>query len=484
MKQRRGKWLPWIILVIVLIIISAAIAAWLMFAQPWKQPGKVIFTDNIDPSAQELVQNAISEQGIELKDDLQVATVRETTKRPQGLLYNIYLPITDFYDPISSVNRETAEAGQLISFQELDNTVKLLAIDDQYYLDTLTSGAFFEYLELKGNTEDITRVTAALETKLPEFPTKDTVLSLVQTGVTALSRGMNGKLQQVGDATYFSQNLQAFFRQFDLVHTSNEASFSAQAPSKNGTTTICALPAMIDVITSSSINIVELTGNHNQDCGDQAALDTLAQYATLGIKTFGGGATAEEAAQPLQLSEKDTNITMLGYNLSTGGYTLDNTPGANFYTREKAAADIAAAKARGDFVIIDVQFYECNNYDFTTENTTCDYANSSYGDQIGLFHELIDMGADVVVGTAAHQAQTYERYGDGAIYYGLGNLYFDQYWWPGTTRSLMLVHYFYQGQLLQTRLVPTVYDQNFQPMLMDDATSTWFIDRLNQARPQ
>ena len=96
---------------------------------------------------------------------------------------------------------------------------------------------------------------------------------------------------------------------------------------------------------------------------------------------------------------------------------------------------------------------------------------------------MIDLGADVVVGTSAHQPQTYELYGNGAIYYGLGNLFFDQVWWPGTTRSLVLAHYFYNGKLLQTRIIPTVYGNEMQPRLLDADTTRWFLERLQSVRP-
>ena len=96
---------------------------------------------------------------------------------------------------------------------------------------------------------------------------------------------------------------------------------------------------------------------------------------------------------------------------------------------------------------------------------------------------MIELGADMVVGTSAHQPQTFELYGDGVIYYGLGNLFFDQAWWPGTTRSLILSHYFYNGKLLQTKLVPTVYDQSLQTELLDAETAKWFLDRLISERP-
>ena len=89
----------------------------------------------------------------------------------------------------------------------------------------------------------------------------------------------------------------------------------------------------------------------------------------------------------------------------------------------------------------------------------------------------------MVVGTSAHQPQTFELYGDGVIYYGLGNLFFDQSWWPGTTRSLILSHYFYKDKLLQTKVVPTVYDKELQTKLMDAETAQWFLGRLISERP-
>ena len=229
--------------------------------------------------------------------------------------------------------------------------------------------------------------------------------------------------------------------------------------------------------------MVELTGNHNQDCGNQAALDSIDMYEENNIKIVGGGRNATEAKVPLELSQKGTNITMLGFNQSTGGSTLGSTPGANQYYENVAAEQIKEAKARGDFVIVDVQYYECAAYASEYEDPICDKANSSAGDQIGFFRHLIDLGADVVVGTSAHQAQTFELYKDGVIYYGLGNLFFDQVWWPGTTRSLILTHYFWNGKLLNTRITPTVFDSKMQVKLMDEEGAEWFINRLNQVRP-
>ena len=469
-------------LIVAILVVAAVVLGVQYFTSTglFFTPGKIIFSDSLSADEKTFIDEIIvNHPDLQLKHDVTI-TKELTHNRVGGLLYQIHVPVTDFYAPLTSITWAEAENYQFIPFDTLTNQQKLLAVEGEYFLDTLNSGAIFDYFVVTGSDEaDADKITTYIQAELPAFPDKDAVLTIAQTGVTALSRYMNSKLSQVGQATYFAEKIGPFLSSFDLTHTSNESSFSPAANSSN----ICSKPAMIDALTAIGLDIVELTGNHNQDCGDQAALDTIAKYQELGIQIVGGGATATEAAKPLQISKKGNNVTLLGYNLSTGGYTLDNTPGANYYTHEKAIADIAAAKARGDTVIVDVQYYECNNYDNTNDSRVCDYANSSAGDQIGLFRELIDMGADIVIGTAAHQPQTYELYHNGAIYYGLGNLFFDQIWWPGTTRSLILIHYFYNNQLIQTRIVPTIYDNSMQTSLMDTTSAEAFINRLNQARP-
>ncbi|MBR5647750.1 CapA family protein [Candidatus Saccharibacteria bacterium] len=449
----------------------------------FKIPGVVYIDTELSDEETDLINMIFysDEEKIVLDKDVHI-TRREVYELPElekgEYLFSVKVPVAEFYSNETNV-LTSSENINYISINDLDFSKKLLSLDGYYYLKEFNKGAKFEIIKFESEKYEEEIKPLVEESFKKEFPTKETVLTFAQTGVTAMGRGMNRKLYEVGDATFFSAYIKDYLSSFDLTHTSNEASFSDWANGSN----ICADRRFIDTLNAIGLDIVELTGNHNQDCGDDAASETIDIYNNNGIKVVGGGKTATEAATPLVLNEKGTGITMLAYNLSTGGATLDNTPGANQYYEENAVAEIAAAKARGDKVIIDIQYYECSAYDTEYENATCDYANSSAGDQIGFFRHLIDLGADVVVGTSAHQPQTYELYGNGAIYYGLGNLFFDQIWWPGTTRSLILAHYFYNGKLLQTEVVPTVYDSNMQTKLMDAETTTWYLDRLKSARP-
>lgn len=453
-------------------------------------PGVVYYDESLLDTEVAMLSEIFTEE-VDLDKDVTIAARNELVlpELSEGeFLYQIAVPVTDFYSTETNVEVASVDemfpncdcGYELIDVNELDFTKKLLSINDEYYLDTFKSGAVFRIISFTSEkyTEEIEPLVAGAFDGL-EFPEADGVLTLAQSGVTALSRRMNTKIAQVGGGAYFAENIGEFLSSFDLTHTSNESSFSSYASSTN----ICSDKRFIETLTAIGLDIVELTGNHNQDCGDASARETIDIYNENGIMIVGGGKTAAEAAVPLEIDEKGNGVTMLAYNQSTGGATYDDTPGANQYYEDVAARQIKEAKARGDLVILDVQYYECAEYDATYEKTTCDYANSSAGDQVGLFRHLIDMGADVVVGTSAHQPQTFELYGDGVIYYGVGNLFFDQSWWPGTTRSLILVHHIYKDKLLQTEIVPTVYDASYQTRLMDEETATWFLNRLISERP-
>ncbi len=452
-------------------------------------PGVVYIDGPFDDELEQKLSSIFTEE-VDLDKDVHISSYNSFSKTDLAegeFVYKIYVPVSDFYDLTTGITAETPdelftnESGtfSLIDFNELDFTKHLLKLNDAYYLDDLENGAVYTIIKFESEkySEEISPLIG--DTFVTNIPTKENVLTFAQTGVTALSRGMNRKLYSVGDAKFFAAGIKDFLSSFDLTHTSNESSFTNYASAAN----ICSDPRFIDTLTEIGLDIVELTGNHNQDCGDAAASSTIDTYNEKGIMMVGGGKTATDAAKPLNINEKGTGITFLAYNQSTGGATYDNTPGANQYYEENAAKEIAAAKERGDFIIVDIQYYECSMYASTYEDATCDRANSSAGNQIAFFRHLIDLGADVVVGTSAHQAQTYELYGNGAIYYGLGNLFFDQVWWPGTTRSLVLGHYFYNGKLLQTKLTGTVYGNDMQTKLLDEETMKWWLNRLQSVKP-
>jgi poly-gamma-glutamate synthesis protein (capsule biosynthesis protein) len=241
---------------------------------------------------------------------------------------------------------------------------------------------------------------------------------------------------------------------------------------------------MIGALKDSGVDLVELTGNHNNDVGSQFNTQTIKQYQGLGWNVFGGGINSTEAAKPYLANKKKSKVAFLGYNYpdspNGGAISTESGAGANSFDFTRIENDIKQAKQTSDFVIVDVQFWECYSYpDGYVEFPEC---YKPIGEQTATFRKIIDLGADMVVGSQAHQPQTYELYEGKPIYYGLGNLYFDQIQWPGTEKGIILTHYFNKGKLLQTKLSPTVYDEALQTRLMTDSEAVDLLERLDTAR--
>lgn len=382
---------------------------------------------------------------------------------------------------ILALTKEPADLspGQiaLVPVSSLDYRSKLLSLEGKYYLDNFNSGAVFRQANFAGDGAE-----SVASLSLNSFASKDSTLKINATGVTALTRLMMRKLNSVSDPLYFSQEIGDFMADADITHISNEVSFQEGCQYSN--TSFCSPPEFIETLKASGVDLVEITGNHNNDRGSTYNTETINLYHSLGWSTFGGGLNEAEAAKPHVADQKGSKLAFLGYNMAdgqgSGAIAGSTTAGANFYTDAQAQSDIEAAKQNSDFVIVHIQYAECQAYPSGyTEYPICD---SPIPGQTEDFKRMIDYGADMVIGSSAHQPQTYELYKDKFIFYGLGNMYFDQYQWPGTERGIIVSSYFADGKLLQSRLTPTVYDTDLQTMLMNAEETEYLLDRLNDAR--
>ena len=77
--------------------------------------------------------------------------------------------------------------------------------------------------------------------------------------------------------------------------------------------------------------------------------------------------------------------------------------------------------------------------------------------------KLIDFGADVIIGSQAHQAQEIALYKGKTIFYGLGNFMFDQIHRLGVRQAFFLECYFYKGRIIQFQPVYTFMNEERQP---------------------
>lgn len=516
--QKNPSYRRWLIPLIVIILIAMAATAYatLKHSPVVLSSGNLQFDATVTKAEQQAITSADKAPGNHVQGQVHIDTVT-TASQPDHIL-EAYVPVTNFNAARQSITKSDLSSLQVYVPSDMDQTVreaigttlglksgqpvtydkkpqdltdkevlflpadkltpdvKLLKFENTYYLDDPSKGALFRQAVFTNETGQDKLV-------LNKLPTKANILTVNQTGVTALARTMQKKLQSNNNPLYFSEKIASFLASTDVTHTSNEVSFKADCAYSH--TSFCSDPRFIETLKASGIDVVELTGNHNNDAGNQFNTDTINLYHSLGWGTFGGGLNSTEASKPYVVDKKNSKVAFVGYNdadgPNSGVIATATTAGGNPYNADKTKSDIEQAHKQASFVIVDVQFLECYAYPSAgyVEMPECD---KPIPNQAETFKQIIDDGADMVVGTQAHQPQMYELYHGKPIYYGLGNLYFEQTQQPGTERGIILTHYFSNGKLMQTKLSPTFYDTALQTHLLPEDQATAFLQRLSDAR--
>ncbi|MEJ2734622.1 MAG: CapA family protein [Anaerolineae bacterium] len=366
----------------------------------------------------------------------------------------VVVPATELTDRLWS----EPDALAIIPFDRLEPRLKPLAVDG---LSILDADLDLQHYPLRATvwvegSEDWPRLLAEeMEQKaLSTNRHADRLTVLVMTGVTALTRGVAFEIEARGDYAWPARQVADLLSSADLTHISNEVSFMPGCELEADTWVFCARPEYLEVLRLVGADLVELTGNHNLDFGPYYAHLSLDLYAEAGMHTFGGGRDATDARQPLLITHNGNRLAFLGYSQFGPDYAwaTEERPGAARFSLEALQEDLVQVRPEADLVFVSIQHTEA-------------YTTAPLPEQVADFQAAVQAGADVVTGSQAHQPQAIEFYDGKPIFYGLGNLFFDQIWSAATRQGLMVRHLIYEGRLIASQVLPTVMDEDYQPRL-------------------
>jgi len=185
----------------------------------------------------------------------------------------------------------------------------------------------------------------------------------------------------------------------------------------------------LQAFAGAGVDVLSMANNHGVDYGAAGLQDTLAAVASSPVPVVGIGRDAAQAFAPAVVDVRGTSVAVLGAtqvpDRTTAAWSAsDFEPGvAATLDPARLLAAVEAARANADVVVVYLHW--------GIENTGC-----PDGSQQTLARQLSLAGADVVVGTHAHQLQgagwlPVDRTGavpgptSTYIGYGLGNFV----WW-------------------------------------------------------
>ena len=306
--------------------------------------------------------------------------------------------------------------------------------------------------------------------------------TLVMTGVTALVRATAYKME-VNGVNYPGEEIREWLSEADLTHISNEVSFYEACPfpdPNNRMLLFCSDPKYIELFDYIGADIIELTGNHNNDSLYTYGVDvvpfTLNLYQQHGMVYYGGGLNLADAQSPLILTHNGNKIAFIGCNAPGPDFAwaTENQGGAAPCGDYQWLVDeIRQLKQDGILPIVTLQYYE-------------DYYNFPESHHIRDFGQLAEAGAIIVNGSQAHRPKGMAFSGDAFIDYGLGNLFFDQMGIIDdyeeqilqTRWEIIQRHTFYDGQHLSTELLTAMLEDYAQPRPMTDKERKIFLEEL------
>jgi poly-gamma-glutamate synthesis protein (capsule biosynthesis protein) len=279
--------------------------------------------------------------------------------------------------------------------------------------------------------------------------------TVLMTGVTALVRGTASWMEYY-DSTYPAMFIGDTLREADILHISNEVPFAEKCPYPypwDGLV-FCSRTKYIGLLDSIGTDVVELSGDHFQDWGEDAMLLTLKMYDERGWPYYGGGHNRAEAEKPALFENNGNKIAFLGCNAKAPGYAGadEDTPGAVHCDFDELTAAIKKVKVDGYLPIVTFQHLEYYSYE-------------AHPILQADFKRVADAGAVIVSGSQAHQphAIAFQEEGSASqdasfLHYGLGNLFFDQYQEGYPERqAFMDRHVIYEGRHISTELLTILF---------------------------
>jgi poly-gamma-glutamate synthesis protein (capsule biosynthesis protein) len=188
-----------------------------------------------------------------------------------------------------------------------------------------------------------------------------------------------------------------------------------------------------DALRAAGVDAVTMANNHGMDFGTVGLDDSLAAAEAKAFPVVGIGRDEDQAFAPWITEVKGQRIALIGAtqvldsNLLTA-WTATETQGglASAKRVDRLLEAVRSARTEADTVVVVLHW--------GTEKQTCPNER-----QRELAPQLVEAGADVVVGSHAHRVLGGGMMGDAVVHYGLGNFVFYTPGGPGTDSGVFTV---------------------------------------------
>ncbi len=191
---------------------------------------------------------------------------------------------------------------------------------------------------------------------------------------------------------------------------------------------------------------VNLANNHIGDYGEVALEKTIEFLEHNNIAYFGAGNKKNNFNNPAIVNFEGKKIALLGYCCPsmTAVFGDDVLSGSARLDQKRVLHDIKKCHSEADYIVINLHWGD--------ENVRYPKPND-----VKKARMFIDAGADLIIGHHAHVIQSFEKYEDRYIFYGLGHFLF-----PYQDRPA-----YYDGEKFQSVFSPIANQANKEGLVVN-----------------
>jgi len=277
--------------------------------------------------------------------------------------------------------------------------------------------------------------------------------TILLVGDIMLDRGLEDLIKQ-NSIYYPFQKINNFLRGIDIVFGNLEGPIVKNPPEFLDNSLKFAFNSdVMRAVSWCNFNLFSLANNHTLDMGKEGLEETKMWLKKYGINFVGDPLSG--SSDNLNSSFFRDNITFLAFNQIFPFIVREEEMIKTIKTVKSLNPD--------NFLIVSMHWGE-------------EYKLINSPAQQKLAHQVIEAGADLIIGHHPHVVQNIEKYQGKLIFYSLGNFIFDQYFSPETQQGLAVGLEIYPNRLI-CRLFPLQINLS-QPVLMEKNKASEFFIQL------
>lgn len=282
---------------------------------------------------------------------------------------------------------------------------------------------------------------------------------IVLVGDVMLDRGVADKVQKQGQNDWRFPFLKIVddLKTADLLFGNLESQISDKGEKVGSIYSFRARPEAIAGLKFAGFDVLSLANNHAFDYGRAALRDSFERLLDAGLAPVGAG-LENQAFAPTVKNVRGTRVAFFALTdqVAPGWEAKENRFGLARVSPKNLARikqDVGLAKELADVVVVSLHWGQ-------------EYQSQASPAQKDLAHELIDAGADVIVGSHPHVVQETEDYRGRWIFYSLGNFVFDQSFSEETMQGLAVIITIQNKRIQKIETRPVKINQFFQPEII------------------